>query len=144
MKEERLTKPIRIERITSKICYFRKQQVLLDKDLAELYQVETLDGVETVGFLNGSKLRQYYDPLTIETIQVARDKQATREKELKYIQDAIKESKVREAKIKQKHQSNVWIYDVFTGESNEDDYTLHICTPKLDWKPTLIRYCIPP
>lgn len=29
-------------------------------------QVETKDGVETVGFLNGSKLKRYYK--TIETI----------------------------------------------------------------------------
>ena len=65
-------------------------------------RVETLDGVETVGFLNGSKFKRYYDPLTIETIQVARDKKAAKEKELKRIQDAIKEGKDRETKNKTK------------------------------------------
>ena len=55
-------------------------------------RVETLDGIETVGFLNGSKFKRYYDPLTIETIQVAR---VAKEKELKCIQDAIKEGKDR-------------------------------------------------
>ena len=63
-------------------------------------RVETLDGVETVGFLNGSKFKRYYKPLTIETIQVERDKQATKEKELKRIKDAIQEGKEREAKSK--------------------------------------------
>ena len=43
-------------------------------------RVETLDGIETVGFLNGSKFKRYYDPLTIETIQVARDKQVAKGK----------------------------------------------------------------
>jgi hypothetical protein len=43
-----LTELIPIDRITSKICYFRKQQVLLDKDLAELYQVETRQLIQAV------------------------------------------------------------------------------------------------
>ena len=43
-------------------------------------RVETLDGIETVGFSNGSKFKRHYDPLTIKTIQVARDKQAAKEK----------------------------------------------------------------
>ena len=89
-------------------------------------RVETLDGVETVGFLNGSKFKRYYDPLTIETIQVAHDKQAVKEKELKRIQDAIKEGKDREAKNKAKRSANMWIYDVFTCESTET-----ICPPPL-------------
>ena len=66
--------------------------------------VETLDGVETVGFLNGSKFKRYYDPLTIETIQVEWDKQANKEKELKRIKDAIQEGKDREAKNKLRKQ----------------------------------------
>ena len=82
-------------------------------------RVETLDGIETVGFLNESKFKRYYDPLTIETIQVARDKQAAKEKELKRIQDAIKEGKDREAKNKARRSANVWTYDVFTCESTE-------------------------
>ena len=53
-------------------------------------------------FSQWSKFKRYYDPLTIETIQVARDKQATKEKELKHIQDAIKEGKDWEEKNKAK------------------------------------------
>ena len=54
-------------------------------------RIETLDGVETVKFLNGSKFKRYYNPLTIATIQVEWEKQANKEKELKRIKDAIKE-----------------------------------------------------
>ena len=76
-------------------------------------RVEILDGIETVGFLNGSKFKRYYDPLTIETIQVERDKQANKEKELKRIKNAIQEGKDREAKNKlRKQKTNVWTYDV--------------------------------
>ena len=37
-----------IEQITKKICYLRKQQVILDKDLAELYGVETRQLIQAV------------------------------------------------------------------------------------------------
>ena len=56
-------------------------------------RVETLDGIENVEFLNGNKFKRYYDPLTIETIQIEWEKQAAKEKELKCIVDAIKEGK---------------------------------------------------
>ena len=49
----------------------------------------------------------------------SRDKQAAKEKELKRIQDAIKEGKDREAKTKARRSANVWTYDVFTCESTE-------------------------
>ena len=82
--------------------------------------LKRLDGVETVGFLNGSKFKRYYDPLTIETIQVERDKQATKEKELKCIKDAIQEGKDREAKNKlRKQKTNVWTYDVLMCKTDQ-------------------------
>ena len=39
---------IPIEQISKKICFLRKQQVLLDKDLAELYGVETRQLIQAV------------------------------------------------------------------------------------------------
>ena len=43
-----MTEIIQIERITNKIYSLRKHQVLLDKDLAELYGVETRQLVQAV------------------------------------------------------------------------------------------------
>ena len=83
--------------------------------------VETLDGVETTGILNGSKFKRYHNPLTIEIIQVEWDKQTTKEKELKRIKDAIQEGKDREAKHKlRKQKTNVWIYEVLMRKTHED------------------------
>ena len=92
-------------------------------------RVETLDGIETVGFLNGSKFKRYYDPLTIETIEMAREKQAAKEKELKRIQAAIKEGKEREARNKQKRQANVWTYNVFLDNIDEINEPAPLRTP---------------
>jgi hypothetical protein len=41
MKKKSVNLPIPDDIIMSKIYYFRGQKVMLDKDLAELYQVET-------------------------------------------------------------------------------------------------------
>ena len=95
-------------------------------------RVKTLDGIETVGFLNGSKFKHYYNPLTIETIEMAREKQAAKEKELKRIQDAIREGKEREEKNKQKRQANVWTYEVFVGEIDDDNSPTLLRTLKLN------------
>ncbi len=43
-----MTEIIQIDRITNKIYSLRKHQVLLDKDLAELYGVETRQLVQAV------------------------------------------------------------------------------------------------
>ena len=39
---------IPIEQISKNICFLRKQQVLLDKDMAELYGVETRQRIQAV------------------------------------------------------------------------------------------------
>ncbi|RYA74216.1 hypothetical protein DD594_28485, partial [Enterobacter cloacae complex sp. 4DZ1-17B1] len=41
-------------------------------------RVETLDGVETIGFLNGSKFKRYYDPLSQEELRVIHQKKAAK------------------------------------------------------------------
>ena len=42
-------------------------------------RVETLDGVETVGFPNGSKFKRYYDPLGQEELQAIHRKKVAKE-----------------------------------------------------------------
>ena len=68
-----------------------------------------------------AKFKRNYNPLTIQTLQVERDKQATKEKESKRIKDSIQEGKEREAKNKlRKQKANVWIYKVLMYETQED------------------------
>ncbi|MCO5557534.1 hypothetical protein L7F22_011100 [Adiantum nelumboides] len=62
--------------------------------------VETLDGIETVGFLNGSKFKRYYDPLSQEELQeMHKKREAKKQAELKKIQAQI-EARERQERIK--------------------------------------------
>ncbi|RYA68023.1 hypothetical protein DD595_25765, partial [Enterobacter cloacae complex sp. 4DZ3-17B2] len=52
-----------------------------------IIRVENLDGVETIGFLNGRKFKRYYDPLSQEELRAIHTKKAAKaQTKLKKIQ----------------------------------------------------------
>ncbi|MCO5564752.1 hypothetical protein L7F22_018420 [Adiantum nelumboides] len=72
-------------------------------------RVETLDGIETIGFLNGSKFKRYYDPLSQEELQeMHKKKEAKKQAELKKIQAQI-EVRERQERIKRQRDANLGI-----------------------------------
>ncbi|RYA42775.1 DDE-type integrase/transposase/recombinase, partial [Enterobacter cloacae complex sp. GF14B] len=83
-------------------------------------RVETLDGVETIGFLNGSKFKRYYDPLIQEELCAIHTKKAAKAQiELKKIQ-AQAEAKERQQRIRQKREANLGVTHAFHVEIDED------------------------
>ncbi|MCO5563733.1 hypothetical protein L7F22_017380 [Adiantum nelumboides] len=90
--------------------------------------VETLDGIETVGFLNGSKFKRYYDPLSQEELQEMHKKKETKKQaELKKIQAQI-EARERQECIKRQREANFGIAHALQVET--DDNSIE-CDPPL-------------
>ncbi|MCO5600411.1 hypothetical protein L7F22_054523 [Adiantum nelumboides] len=93
-----------------------------------IIRVETLDGIETVGFLNGSKFKRYYDPLSQEELQeMHKKKEAKKQAELKKIQAQI-EARERQERIKRQLEANLGIAHALQVET--DDNSIE-CDPPL-------------
>ncbi|MCO5559123.1 hypothetical protein L7F22_012715 [Adiantum nelumboides] len=91
-------------------------------------RVETLDGIETVRFLNGSKFKRYYDPLSQEELQeMHKKKEAKKQAELKKIQTQI-EARERQERIKRQREANLGIAHALQVET--DDNSIE-CDPPL-------------
>ncbi|MCO5581925.1 hypothetical protein L7F22_035814 [Adiantum nelumboides] len=91
-------------------------------------RVETLDGIETVGFLNGSKFKRYYDPLSQEKLQeMHKKREAKKQAELKKIQAQI-EARERQERIKRQREANLGIAHALQVET--DDNSIQ-CDPPL-------------
>ena len=68
-------------------------------------RIATLDGVMMEGYINSSKLKRFYGPLTLQTLQTIHSNQR-RKKEEKLVQlRARKEAKEREVKEKSKRMN---------------------------------------
>lgn len=78
--------------------------------------VETLDGVETIGFLNGSKFKWSYNSLSQEDSCIAHDKKAAKEwVELKKVQ-AREEAHECQHRIQQHCEANLGLAHSYVGE----------------------------
>ncbi|MCO5610456.1 hypothetical protein L7F22_064694 [Adiantum nelumboides] len=83
-------------------------------------RVETLDGNETVGFLNGSKFKRYYDPLSQEELQeMHKKREAKKQAELKKIQAQI-EARERQEHIKHQREANLGIIHALQVETDDN------------------------
>ena len=56
------------------------------------------------GYINGSKLKRFYGPLTLQTLQAIHRDQEQKKEQLLLKKKAQQEAKSREAKIKSKSQ----------------------------------------
>lgn len=67
-------------------------------------QISTLDGVIMDGYINGSKLKRFHGPLTLQTLQAIHLDQEQKKEQLLLKKKAQQEAKSREAKIISKSQ----------------------------------------
>ena len=65
-------------------------------------RIATLDGVVMEGYINGSKLKPFYGPLTLQTLQTIHDNQKRKKEERLAQLQAHREVKEREVKEKSK------------------------------------------
>ena len=83
-------------------------------------RVETLDGVETVGFLNGSKFKRYYDPLSQKELHTIHQKNAAKaQAELKKIQARV-EARERQDRLRRQREANLGITQALFVGTDED------------------------
>ena len=61
-------------------------------------RIATLDGVVMEGYINGSKLKRFYGPLTLHALQTIHGNQRRKKEEKLAQQRARQEAKEREAK----------------------------------------------
>lgn len=65
-------------------------------------RIATLDGVIMDGYINGSKLKRFYGPPTLQTLQAIHRDQEQKKEKLLLKKKAQQEAKAKEAKIKNK------------------------------------------
>ena len=68
-------------------------------------RIATLDGVVMEGYINGSKLKRFYGPLTLHALQTIHGNQRRKKEEKLAQQRARQEAKDREAKVKSKRMT---------------------------------------
>ena len=68
-------------------------------------RIATLDGVVMEGYINGSKLKWFYGPLTLHALQTIHGNQQRKKEEKLAQQHARQEAKEREAKEKSKRMT---------------------------------------
>ncbi|MCO5604957.1 hypothetical protein L7F22_059132 [Adiantum nelumboides] len=91
-------------------------------------RVEILDGIEIIGFLNGSKFKRYYDPLSQEELQeMHKKREAKKQAELKKIQAQI-EARERQERIKRQREANLGIAHALQVETDNNSIE---CDPSL-------------
>ena len=95
-----------------------------------LVRITALDGVVIKGYINGSKLKRFYGPLTLQTLQVIHLDQKKKKEDKLRQQKACQEAKERERHRKMK-SIRMTLYKRTLIDENQGDDEPHVELTKI-------------